>query len=366
MKPKHFVSKYKPMLYLVIFASSFIFSCTQDSSNEEFRRSRSNWWHNNHNGGGGTDTTSSTTNQSPVVNAGSDQAITLPANSASLKGTASDPDGTIASYKWTKVSGPAGESITAPANLSTTVNNLAAGTYTFKLEATDDKGATASDNVNVTVSSTTTTPPPTNSSGYTLTYQNGFDTNNDLDPDQHGQIGNGGLSTTTYKTGPGSFHSRPANVSSGIRSEVQFNGGRTSNEGAIEYDVMYNYVVKNQCHSFQFHPNTSGGSASPGLWHVNGQFAWYNWKGSNSRYNTNYTIPTGKWMHIRLEFKFGSSGYLHFYIDGAAVLIKDNIQVGDGSGQYLKLGFNGGFDGNASEAQKSDIYYDNLKIYKKG
>ena len=351
------------MLYFVIFASSFIFSCSQDSSNEEFRRNRWSWLNNNQ-PGSGTDTTGSTINQSPVVNAGSDQAISLPTNTVTLKGTASDPDGTVASYTWTKASGPSGESIAAPASLSTTINNLVAGTYVFKLAATDNKGAMASDNVNVTVGSTV--PPPPGNSSYTLTYQNGFDTNNDLDPDQHGQIGNGGLSTSAFKTGPGSFHSRPANISSGIRSEVQFNESRTTNEGAVEYDVMYAYVVQNQCHSFQFHPNTSGGSASPGLWHVDGQFALLNWNGSNIRYNTNYTIPTNKWMHIRLEFKFGSSGYLHFYIDGAAVLLKDNIQVGDGSGQYLKLGFNGGFDGNATEAQKSDIYYDNLKIYKKG
>jgi hypothetical protein len=50
-------------------------------------------------------------NQSPTANAGSNVSITLPTNSVTLNGLGSDPDGTIASYSWTKVSGPAGDLI---------------------------------------------------------------------------------------------------------------------------------------------------------------------------------------------------------------------------------------------------------------
>src|SRR5205085_2322998 len=47
-------------------------------------------------------------NQTPVANAGSNINITLPTNSTTLNGSASsDPDGTIATYAWTKTSGPA-------------------------------------------------------------------------------------------------------------------------------------------------------------------------------------------------------------------------------------------------------------------
>ena len=47
-------------------------------------------------------------NVAPVAKAGSDMAITLPTNTVTLSGNGStDSDGTIASYQWTKVSGPA-------------------------------------------------------------------------------------------------------------------------------------------------------------------------------------------------------------------------------------------------------------------
>ncbi len=47
------------------------------------------------------------TNQSPVANAGTDITITLPVNNTTLNGSASaDPDGSIAGYSWTWISGP--------------------------------------------------------------------------------------------------------------------------------------------------------------------------------------------------------------------------------------------------------------------
>src|SRR5436190_2816314 len=95
-------------------------------------------------------------NQNPTANAGADQTTT--STSVTLNGSGSDPDGSIASYAWSKVSGSGG-TITSPSSASTTVTGLSAGTYTFRLTVTDDKGATASDDVNVTVNSL---PPPPN------------------------------------------------------------------------------------------------------------------------------------------------------------------------------------------------------------
>ena len=51
-------------------------------------------------------------NAAPTVNAGADQTITLPTSTLNLTGTASDSDGSISSYAWTKVSGPIGSTIT--------------------------------------------------------------------------------------------------------------------------------------------------------------------------------------------------------------------------------------------------------------
>jgi hypothetical protein len=298
-------------------------------------------------------------NQSPSVNAGANQTITLPVSTVTLNGSATDADGTISSYQWTKLSGSGG-SIASPNTAVTTVTGLTEGTYNFQLTATDNGGASASKTVVITVISTTPPPPPP--TGYTLTFQTGYDTDADMKYGGNGQYGNGTISTSVYRTGPGAFYSRPANVSSGIRSEVQYSGSEQNNtEGAVEYDVMYEVVVPNNGHSFQWHPNTGGGSASPGLWHIGGKFVMVNWiNGGNQEHPTGITIATNKWYHVRMEYKFASNGYFRFYLDGA-LAVGWTGQVGDGSGQYLKVGYNG-WDGSSTSSR---IYYDNLKIYKK-
>jgi hypothetical protein len=304
----------------------------------------------------GVSFTSVTPNQPPTANAGADTSITLPATSISLSGVGTDGDGTITAYLWEKLSGGAG-TITNPTAASTSFTNFVAGTYVFRFTVTDDKGASASDTKTLVVNPEVTPPPI----GYTLTFSSGYETTADLDPDDHGQLGNGSLSKTVFKDGTASFKSVPANVSSGIRSEVQYDSSRTPTEGAIEYDVLYETIFQNNGHSFQFHPNTSGGSASPGLWHVGGRFDMVNWyKTNNAHHESNITIQKNKWYHIRFEFKFGSAGYWRTFIDG--VQIKEMSwtgQVGDNSGQYLKIGV------NMWQNQSSTVYYDNLKIYKK-
>lgn len=89
-------------------------------------------------------------NQPPSVNPGGPQTITLPVSQVTLSGSASDPDGTVASYLWTKVSGTGG-TITTPNSATTTVTGLTEGTYVFSLTATDNLGLTASGIVQITV-----------------------------------------------------------------------------------------------------------------------------------------------------------------------------------------------------------------------
>lgn len=103
---------------------------------------------------------------SPVVNAGSDQIITQPTSGVTLSGSATDSDGTIASYLWTKESGPSC-TITSPASASTTITGMSTtGVYVFKLTATDNSGFTGNDTVSITVQGS--------SGGQTLTTVNSW------------------------------------------------------------------------------------------------------------------------------------------------------------------------------------------------
>jgi hypothetical protein len=106
----------------------------------------------------GSSTTTTTTNQYPIVSGGGNKTIYLPQNATTLSGSASDPDGTIASYQWSKV---AGGTVSMSGTTSPTLNasNMTAGTYTFRLTAKDDKGASKSDDVSVVVASSTNKLP---------------------------------------------------------------------------------------------------------------------------------------------------------------------------------------------------------------
>jgi len=104
-------------------------------------------------------------NANPVVNAGADQSITLPTDSVTVSGSATDSDGTIISYAWSKVAGPASYSIVTLNSNTTVIRNLVVGTYQFVLTATDNLGATGSDVMTVTV---LPNPTPVSSSSIIL------------------------------------------------------------------------------------------------------------------------------------------------------------------------------------------------------
>ncbi|MFT3948633.1 MAG: PKD domain-containing protein [Agriterribacter sp.] len=95
----------------------------------------------------------------PVANAGSPQTITLPSNSITLNGSASTASsGTIVSYQWTKISGPAQGTIANASSTITSVTNLIQGVYVFQLKVTDSNGGTSTASVSITVNAAPVPP----------------------------------------------------------------------------------------------------------------------------------------------------------------------------------------------------------------
>lgn len=96
--------------------------------------------------------TSAPANQAPIANAGQNGSVTLPTSTATLNGSASsDPDGTISSWKWTRIAGPNNPTIANTTVASTSVSNLVQGVYQFELKVTDNAGASSADTVMLTV-----------------------------------------------------------------------------------------------------------------------------------------------------------------------------------------------------------------------
>lgn len=99
------------------------------------------------------------TNQNPVADAGNNQSITT--STATLTGSGTDADGTIASYAWTQMpGGPNTATIVSPNSATTNLTGLIGGSYVFNLLVTDNQGAVSGDNVTITVN--LNTPPVSN------------------------------------------------------------------------------------------------------------------------------------------------------------------------------------------------------------
>lgn len=129
-------------------------------------------------------------NQVPIINVTtSNNALTLPINQTSLQATASDSDGTIVSYLWTKVSGGTATITTANA-ANTNVTGLEAGAYVFRCTITDDDGATAFAEITINVTGIT----------YYNTEQSGSATRNDCPIDYDGDY-------VTYVVAAGTYSS---------------------------------------------------------------------------------------------------------------------------------------------------------------
>ncbi len=236
-------------------------------------------------------------NQNPVANAGADITVTLPTNITNLNGSGSiDPDGSIASYSWTRISGPVQVTIANSATANTGISNLVQGIYTFQLKVTDNAGATATDLVNVTVNALAAPgnqAPVANVGGnINLTLPVNTATLNgsaSTDPD-------GTISTYTWSkiSGPGQFAiANPGQATTQVSNLAQgsyaFRLQVTDNGGLSGYDTLYITVNAASAPSNQL-PVANAGSAititlptnSVGLdgtasWDPDGSIVSYSW-----------------------------------------------------------------------------------------
>jgi hypothetical protein len=98
--------------------------------------------------------------QPPVADAGPNQTITLPVNSATLDGSQSfSVGGTITSYSWSEQSGPSTATITNSSASLTGITSLLQGTYVFNLIVKDNKGAADTASVSISVIAPAFQPP---------------------------------------------------------------------------------------------------------------------------------------------------------------------------------------------------------------
>jgi hypothetical protein len=100
-------------------------------------------------------------NSHPVARAGNDTTIMLPANRVLLNGSGSyDSDNNIASYRWSKLSGPGSFNIANANSAITEVTNLVKGNYEFLLKVTDSLSEESLDFIRVIVDTILPPPPP--------------------------------------------------------------------------------------------------------------------------------------------------------------------------------------------------------------
>ncbi|AHM59863.1 glycoside hydrolase family protein [Flammeovirgaceae bacterium 311] len=119
-----------------------------------------------------TGTSTPPANKAPVANAGPDLNIQLPANSVTINGSGSDADGSVSTYWWTKISGPAAK-LSRTTSASMYAYELVAGTYEFELKVTDNDGAVARDRMKLTVREADETNPPAATAGLNYKYYEG-------------------------------------------------------------------------------------------------------------------------------------------------------------------------------------------------
>lgn len=173
----------------------------------------------------------------PVADAGIGQTLTLPTNSTTLVGSATDQDGTIVSYGWVQISGPNSATGMPSATASQAIGGMIAGTYQFELTATDNDALTGKDTVIIIVQAAQSFLPIA-SAGGDITMIDTFVTVNGSGSDQAGTIVS--YSWVKISGAPGDVIANPNSAStliSGLRIGVYvYEITVTDNDGNSDTD----------------------------------------------------------------------------------------------------------------------------------
>ncbi len=209
-------------------------------------------------------TSSPVANTPPVANAGPDK--TTSASSINLTGSGTDKNGTITSYKWTQYGG-AGSTLANANTPTVTITGLKNGKYYYRLTVTDNNGATAFDNMMVTVSgqSSTNTPSvantaPVANAGPDRTTSSASITINGSGTDKDGKIASykwtqyGGASATLS-----SANSPNLTVSGLKEGKYFFRLTVTDDKGATHFDNMLVVVSKGTSTASNLPPRANAG-----------------------------------------------------------------------------------------------------------
>jgi hypothetical protein len=192
----------------------------------------------------GTDTVNIIINLPPVANAGADQVVLRGSSYVTLTGSASyDPEGLVISHQWVQTAGTTVTLNGANTARSSFLVPSVSGTLTFELTVKDNRGATASDSVNIIVN----TAPTANAGPDQLVKIRAAVT---LDgrgsTDSDGTIA-GYAWTQVYGTPvtlTGANTATPSFVAPDTEAYPRFRLTVTDNHGATAYDEVYITVTK--------------------------------------------------------------------------------------------------------------------------
>jgi len=217
----------------------------------------------------------------------------------------------------------------------------------------------------------TVKPPPT---GFTLVLDKTFAVGTTL---SEGQKGRGSISTAIFPEGAFKawYQAGDAAISSGFRSEQQYDGSLTPNDRdlIIELEEQFETMSTSvQGLNNQWHGNQSGTSGSGSMWIGGGQFMFQiqpdGCNGCGNVYQQVQAdgsplmrVEVGKLYKFRYEIRWAnnSSGYIRVYINGKLYYSLTGKNC-DGRGQYFKTGINL-FD-NKNTVK---VHIKNLKIWRK-